>query len=440
MPFSLNHFRLAIQLVLGATVLTLTTFLLPTGLGDELNLVALCLFWTAIVLAALSPGSQPQRLASSAAVLFLTKSFLQLPGHNYLFPLTAASTLGMLSLPGLLFGLACAKVASDTQQSARARWLTRLCLFPLGFGLVSLILSVAWFGWGLAMPVPNSGAPVGLALFFVWGRVLGSVCLLTIPIWLFFFGKELYRLSLDLPVNPFRPVGLGLLVFSLVLGHLMIVPTQRSKAQWLAGIEKGMECKVVKVQWQTISGPSELDLGVMEVTPESGYGGISPELDRQLKAHSLESKSGQQILYCKHKQGLLIRRRTDPDALKQTNLAQMHSHNVEVSGENPSEKHPELELGYQMALNPPETGKLATWEWTGGGTLSLWIDYPGPVTSEMLRQRCILEMLAEFPAKPGLLVLHAGRLSGQGWAPLQSVLYRPVDGSLENTTPRQLLR
>lgn len=235
MPFSLNHFRLAIQLVLGSTVLTVTTFLLPTGLGDELNLVALCLFWCATVLAAFSPGSPPQRLACGAAALFLTKSLLQLPGHNYLFPLTAASTLGMLSLPGLLFGLACAKVASDSQQGDRARWLTRLSLFPMAFGLVSLILSIAWFGWGLAMPVSNSGAPVGLALFFVWGRVLGSVCLLTIPIWLFFFGKELYRLSFALPVTPFRPVGLGLLVFSLVLGHLMIVPTQRSKAQWLAG-------------------------------------------------------------------------------------------------------------------------------------------------------------------------------------------------------------
>lgn len=122
-------------------------------------------------------------------------------------------------------------------------------------------------------------------------------------------------------------------------------------------------------------------------------------------------------------------------ALKQTNLAKMHSQMVEFSDER-SAKNPELEQGYQMALKLPETGNLATWEWTGS-TLSLWVDYPGPVSSEMLKQRCLLELLAEFPAKPGMLVVHAGHLSAQGWSPLQSVIYHPKEDSLEDTTPRQ---
>lgn len=89
-----------------------------------------------------------------------------------------------------------------------------------------------------------------------------------------------------------------------------------------------------------------------------------------------------------------------------------------------------------MASEVPEAGRCAAWE-LDGSVLNLWVAYSGPVTSELLRQRCVLEMLAEFPARPGLILLHAGSLSGQGWSPLQSVIYRPADGSVENTTPKQ---
>lgn len=308
-----NYYRLAIQLVLGSCLLALTTWILPARLADELNLVALCLAWTGMALAALSSGDSRQRVASGAAILFLTKTLFSLPGHAYEFPLTAPSTLGKLSFPLLLFGLACAGLATDQPKAGRGRRLNMLSLFPIGFGLLSAFLSVVWFGWGLSQPVPNSGAPVGLALFFIWAAALGSVCLLVIPIWALFFGKELHSQSLNLPSAPFRPVGLGLLVSCLVLAHLAILPTQMRKAEWLAGIEKGKQCKVLNVNWQTISGPSELDLGVMEVTPESGYGGIQPELERQLQAHAQQSKAGQQILFCKYTGGLLIRRRHGPE-------------------------------------------------------------------------------------------------------------------------------